>query len=216
MQGCSGKLPFFILLFSLLPETAVQSDPPPRPAYEMDFRVSTYFETGGVHVTDAHMIRHKRLVRFEPKSDEEEIHIFDYEEKIFYRVFPGEKIFFTHPISQMETVRAYQQGIIFDSRQTPLSKNKIKLKETEIQGHPSILYLIGKEIPSSPLKDEEKPGIHYSLVWEAQDLFNMPIKIADRAQDGTTTVIEFLNIKETRPDPSLFSPPDEFLHLSPF
>lgn len=216
MRVISGKLFYFISLICLLPEPAGPSEPLPRPAYEMDFRISTYLKSGEIHVSETRIIRHKRLVRFEPTADEEEVHIFDYDQKIFYRVFPGEKIFFTHPISRMETAWAYQQGIIFDSRQNPPSRNKIKLKETKIQGHPSILYLIGKEIPPSSPAEGDKPEFHYSLVWEAQDLSTMPIKIADRAPDGTITVIEFLNIVERTPDPSLFSPPGGFLHLSPF
>ena len=182
-----------------------------------DFRITTYLKSGSSHITQARITRLGKQVRFEPKPEGGEFHIYDYEHQRFYRIFPKDKIYFTVSLTQREITRAYQQGLLPADEPSPLQVQRIKLTETSIDGHPTILYLVGKKnTPSHQGKKKTPTTLHYSFVWEAQDLQNLPIRIVDTQADGTTTVIEYLNIREEETDLSLFSPSAEYQNLSPY
>jgi len=206
---------FFLSFFAFPPPLLSFSEKETQKATLMDFKITTYLASGGTNKSQAKITRWNKFVRFESIPEGEEFQIFDYENLIFYRVFPKENIYFSHIINQRELSRAYQQGILLANRPSPLQVQKIKIKETSIKNQAVTLYMVGKKTLEKQ-GENGAPPLHYSFVWEAKGLGNIPIRIADTRNDGTTTIIDFSNIRHEEVEPSLFQPPEDYLHLSPF
>lgn len=216
MRGYKINLIFlFLSFYAFSPPLLSFSEKETHKATLMDFKITTYLASGATNKSQAKITRWNKLIRFEPIPEGEEFQIFDYENLIFYRVFPKENIYFSHNINQRELSRAYQQGILLADRPSPLQVQKIKIKETSIKNQPVTLYMVGKKTLEKQ-GENGAPPLHYSFVWEAQGLGNMPIRIADTRSDGTTTIIDYSNIRHEEVKPSLFQPPEDYLHLSPF
>ncbi|HEX9757806.1 MAG TPA: hypothetical protein VGB26_08400 [Nitrospiria bacterium] len=211
MRGKIKTLIFFIHLTPFLfffPLSLSQTQDPI--ATVMNFKITTYLSNGGKNESQAKITRVNKSVRFEPLPQGEEFHIFDYDKLISYRVFPKDQIYFSTRMDQKEFSRAYQQGILPPENSSPLQVQKIKIKETSLNGHSATLYLIGKK------EGTESSALHYSFVWEAPGLGGLPVRIADTQRDGTTTIIDFINIREEEIKLSFLKPPKDYLHLNPF
>jgi hypothetical protein len=113
------------------------------------------------------------------------------DKKLSYLVYPG--------------MQAYAEMAIRDpDAAAPESDYKVELtelgKET-IDGHPCV--------KNKAVVTDKEGGKHESLVWNATDMKNFPIKIEQTERDVTVTML-FQDIKFGKPEASLFDPPADF------
>jgi hypothetical protein len=83
---------------------------------------------------------------------------------------------------------------------------KYKVETTEVgketfEGHPCVKNKI--------IVTDDKGKTHESLVWNATDLKQFPIKI-QTTEDGTKIMLLFKEIKLVKPDDAIFAPPPAF------
>ena len=180
-------------------------------AVTMDQKVKTYLKTGGYNESHSKITRYQKWVRQEPIPKGDEFHIYDYQKLIFYRIFPKDQIFFSHTLNPKEVTRAYRQGILPNLQTSSTPLQKIKLRNSIFNGLPVTLFIIGGKIPG-----KSKPAYHYSFLWESQEEPHFPLRMADTHRDGSTMIIEYLNIQQKEVDLSLFKPPNHYLHLNPY
>jgi hypothetical protein len=160
-------------------------------------------------------------VRFELLSEEEdviyqEVQLYDFEHLKMRRVFQNDKIFFQIELTEKNRVKAMQEGWIPWKDFPNTKRRKIKLKEDLVNDHPCILYLQERKIE---IPGGSKPPAHffeYSLVWEASDLKDLPVRIIYFLTNQRTVVVDYNNARLVDPEPTLFQPPEGFVDLSPF
>lgn len=100
---------------------------------------------------------------------------------------------------------AYLESESKDAESTDAA-GKYKVETTEvgketIDGHACVKNKI--------VVTDEKGKTHESLVWNATDLKNFPVKI-ETAEDGTKITMLFKDIKLAKPDDAIFAPPAGF------
>ncbi len=113
------------------------------------------------------------------------------DKKLNYLIYPG--------------LTAYVESEAKDAESTDAG-GKYKIETTEV----------GKEtfdgracVKNKIIVTDDKGKTHESLVWNATDLKNFPVKI-ETAEDGTKITMLFKDIKLTKPDDAAFAPPAAF------
>lgn len=177
----------------------------------MEQKVKTYLRTGGYNESRSKITRYQKWILHEPIPKGNEFQIYDYQNLIFYRVFPKDQIYFSHTLNPGEVTRAYRIGILPNLQNASIPIQKIKLKNYIFNGQATTLFIVGGEIPG-----KSKPSYHYSFLWESQKEPHFPIRMVDTHRDGSTMIIEYLNIQQKEVDLSLFKPPNQYLHLNPY
>jgi hypothetical protein len=100
---------------------------------------------------------------------------------------------------------AYIESESKDAESTDAA-GKYKVETTEVgketfDGHPCVKNKI--------IVTDDKGKTHESLVWNATDLKQFPVKI-ETSEDGTKITMLFKDIKLAKPDDSVFAPPTAF------
>src|SRR5262249_27860390 len=148
----------------------------------------------------------------------EDTFIYDYARRKQFRLIPSSKIYFETPIAPSGFIEAQREGWIPWQESSNIESKKIRLAETTFDGHPCLLYLEVKSLMSAEgSKRKKKPlAVGYSLLWEATDLENLPVRIVYTGPDYVTKIIEYRAARIEQADPALFRPPGDFRGLSPF
>lgn len=176
-----------------------------------NLNITTINRAGKESASEAKVYKLGKLVRIEPKgSNIGEVNLYDFEHLMELRVIYSDKIFFERRISRNFLLRAERDGF-YKPVDPDITIDKIRLKEDRFDNHPTILYLVVRslKIGGNVAKD-------YSMVWEATDLENIPVRIVYPLLGFSTVIVEYRNVAFEKLDPSLFQPPPEFLNLSPF
>ncbi len=109
------------------------------------------------------------------------------DKKTSYMIYPG--------------LKAYVAQALSESDSKPEASFKMEVKELgkeTVDGHPCI------KNQATVTDDEGKK--HESVVWNATDLKKFPVKIEQKT-DGLTSTIMFKNVKFSKPEASQFEPP---------
>lgn len=169
-------------------------------------------KAGKESVSAVKIYRLGKLVRYQSKAnDTGEVDIYDFDLLKEIRVIYADKIFFERKINRSFLIKA-ERDMFYEPVNPNVTIDKIRLKEDRFDNHPAILYLVVRTLK----KDEKSLIKDYSMVWEATDLNNIPVKIVYPQSDYSTVIVEYRNAKLEKLDPLLFQPPPEFLNLSPF
>jgi hypothetical protein len=150
--------------------------------------------------------------RLEPESGAgragyAEFHLYDFERKRFYRVFPDDRIYFDIELSTPLAVRAFVEG--WAPQPPEVAVRSIPLKDDDLDGVPARLALLERRVGTHPTPD-------YALVWTAVAPRRLPLRVI-YIQEGTRTVIvSYRNVESQAFDPGRFSIPEGFSNLSPF
>lgn len=198
-----------------------------------DFKIILQDRFGRLSSSEHHLYKAEMLVRIEPPSFQplgpnldgqkqagpsDEIYIYDYTKRKQYRLIPSGKIYFETVIPQSGLIEAHREGLV--SLQEPLNveTKKLKLAETIFDGHPCQLYLQIRSLMSGEGSKQKRKrlAVDYTLLWEAADLENLPVRILYTSPDYITKTIEYRNARIEQMDASLFQPPKDFRSLSPF
>jgi len=196
-----------------------------------DLKIILQDRFGRLSSSEHHLYKADKLVRIElppsqpsdpnpldGQSPSEEIYIYDYANRKQYRLIPARTIYFETVIPQSGLIEAQREGLV--SLQEPLNveTKKLKLAETIFDGHPCLLYLQIRSLMSGEGTKQKKKrlAVEYSLLWEAADLGNLPVRIVYTSPDYITKIIEYRNARIEQMDASLFQPPKDFRSLSPF
>lgn len=151
-------------------------------------------------------------------SGEEDVYLYDYVNRKQYRVIPSDKIYFETTLSQSGLAEAQRGGLMPLEEYPNVVVEKFKLSETTFDGHPCRLYLQVRSLMATEGSKQKKKrlAVEYTLLWEATDLGNLPVRIVYTAPDYITKIIEYRNVRIEPVDASLFQPPTGFPSLSPF
>ena len=115
------------------------------------------------------------------------------EQKLSYMAFPGLKAYFETEIPDTESAEA-------------TSKYKVattELAQETVDGHPCI--------KNKFIVTDDKGTNHESIVWNATDLNQFPVKL-ETTEQGQPITIFFKNVKLAKPDEAQFTPPTDFKH----
>lgn len=177
-----------------------------------NLRMTSINRAGKESVSEAKIYKLGKLVRYEPQgSNLGEVNIYDFEHLMELRVIYSDKIFFERRINRNFLLRAERDGF-YKPVDPDITIDKFRLKEDRFDNHPTILYLVVRSLKTG----EKNITKDYSMVWEATDLGNIPVRIVYPTLGFSTVIVEYMNASLERLDPSLFQPPPEFLNLSPF
>jgi hypothetical protein len=112
-------------------------------------------------------------------------------ERTTYMIYPGLKAYATLNLEQGTNAAA----------QVETKVERKELGKEPAMGHPCTKYKV-------IVTDAQGPQL--SIVWEADDLKNFPVKVQMATDEGTTITMQFKDIKFERPDPALFVPPSDY------
>lgn len=177
-----------------------------------DLYTTTINKAGKESISVAKIYLLGNRLRSESKeSSTGEFNIYDFELFKELRVVPQDSIFFERKITRSFLIKAEREGL-YKPDNPNVKIDRIRLKEDRTDNHPTVMYFVVRSMKTG----EKTVARDYSMVWEATDLGNMPIKIVYPASDFQTVIVEYRNITIDKLDPSLFLPPPDFLNLSPF
>ena len=199
-----------------------------------DLKIILQDRFGRLSSLEHHFYKAGRLVRIEPPPSSpvdpnlpdgqrptgpsEDIYIYDYTKRKQYRLIPSSNIYFETGIPPAGLIEAQREGWISLEESSNVETKKLKLAETTFDGHPCLLYLKVRSLMAAegPKQKRKRLAVEYSLLWEAADLENLPVRIVYTGPDFITKIIEYRNARIERMDAALFQPPKGFLGLSPF
>ncbi|MBI5747410.1 MAG: hypothetical protein HZA13_10470 [Nitrospirae bacterium] len=177
-----------------------------------DLYTTTINKAGKESISVAKIYRLGKRLRFESKeSRTEEVSIYDFDLLKEMRVVPQDRVFFERKITRSFLIKAEREGLYAPDNPN-IKIDRIRLKEDRTDNHPTVLYLVVRSMKTGV----QTVARDYSMVWEATDLGNVPIKIVYPMSDFSTVIVEYRNVTMDKLDPSLFLPPPDFLSLSPF
>jgi hypothetical protein len=110
------------------------------------------------------------------------------DKKVTYMVYPGLQAYVENALPESEAA-------------TPASDYKIEtteLAKETVDGHPCV--------KNKTVVTDSKGDKHESIVWNASDLKNFPIKI-EQTEEGHAMTMLFKDIKLAKPEASVFDPP---------
>ena len=169
----------------------------------MDGRATT--TTTRLYLADA-------KARLEPDSGSgragyAEFHLYDFERKRFYRVFPDDRIYFDIELSTPLAVRAFVEG--WAPQPPEVTVRSIPLKDDDLDGVPARLALVERRVGKHPTPD-------YALVWTAVAPRRLPLRVMYMQEGTRTVIVSYRNVESQAFDPGRFSIPEGFSNLSPF
>jgi hypothetical protein len=236
-----GTIRLFLGLFLLTAHSAIGSDSSGDSASRertdigltADLRIILQDRSGRSSNSEHRFYKSGMLVRIEPPpagpadpnlpdgqkqaAAADDVYIYDYAKRKQYRLIPSSKIYFETTIAASGFIEAQREGWIPWQESSNIEAKKIKLAETTFDGHPCQLYLEVKSLMSTEGSKRKKPlAVEYSLLWEATDLENLPVRIVYTGPDYVTKIIEYRAARMQKADPALFRPPGDFRGLSPF
>jgi hypothetical protein len=202
-------------------ESSVQTTPQPGTGFTADFTSKMIFNNKEQTILSGKLYTLPPRVRFEPHSEEEdeaygEVQLYDFEDQKMRRVFFDDKIFFQIDLTERNRFKAMLEGWIPWKDLPNTKRRKIKLKEDLVNGHPCILYLQERKIEAPADKKSSFTFLEYSLIWEAADLKELPVRVIYFLPNQRTVVVDYKNARLSDMDPTFFQPPEGFLNLSPF
>jgi len=115
------------------------------------------------------------------------------DKKVTYTVYPGLQAYVEMPLRDSDAAEA----------QSDFKVETAELGKETVDGHPCV--------KNRAVVTDKEGRKHESLVWNATDLKNFPIRIEQTEQDTTMTML-FKEIELSEPDVSLFDPPTDFKH----
>ncbi len=189
-----------------------QTPPEPIPVLAAEMEQTVLTPDGHSATTTATLLIAGSTVRVEPESSSgrtgyAEYHLYDFERKRLYRVFPDDRIYFDLVLSVPLAVRAFVEG--WAPAPPEISVRAIPLKDDEIDGRPARLSLVERRVG-------RRPSLDYALVWNAVESQRLPIRVI-YTQDGTrTVVVTYRHIENRSVDHGWFVVPEGFSNLSPF
>ena len=177
-----------------------------------DLHTTIIDKTGKESVSEAKIYILGKRVRFESKAGNTgEVSIYDFDLLKEMRVVSQDRIFFERRITRSFLIKAEREGLYMPDNPN-IKIDRIRLKEDRTDNHPTVLYLVVRSMKTG----EKTVARDYSMVWEATDLGNIPIRIVYPMSDFSTIIVDYRNATMEKLDPSLFLPPPDFLNLSPF
>jgi len=136
-----------------------------------------------------------------------EFHLYDFERKRFYRVFPDDRIYFDIELSTPLAVRAFVEG--WAPQPPEVTVRSIPLKDDDLDGVPARLALVERRVGKHPTPD-------YALVWTAVAPRRLPLRVMYMQEGSRTVIVSYRNVESQAFDPGRFSIPEGFSNLSPF
>ena len=113
------------------------------------------------------------------------------DKQVNYLVYPGLTAYVETESKEAESTDAVSKYKV----------NATEVAKETLEGHPCVKHKI--------IVTDDKGKTHESLVWNATDLKQFPIKI-ETAEDGTKITMRFKDIKLAKPDEAIFAPPAAF------
>jgi hypothetical protein len=184
----------------------------PVPVLAADMEQTVLTPDGHSTTTTTKLFIAGSTVRVEPdtgsgRTGYAEYHLYDFEHKRVYRVFPDDRIYFDLTLTAPLAIRAFVEG--WAPAPPEIRVRAIPLKDEEVEGRPARLSLVERRVG-------KRPSLDYALVWNAVEPERLPIRVI-YTQDGTrTVVVRYRNIENQFVDPGWFVVPEGFLNLSPF
>jgi hypothetical protein len=214
-----------------LNQNSLSSTPPdsnqdrlPGPAgltgMKADRRIILQDRFGRLSSSERKLYRAGMQVRMEPLKPglHEDIYIYDYAKLKQYRVIPSDKVYFESNLGRSEVAEAQRDGLIPVEKYSDILVEKENLAETTFDEHPCRLMLQVRSLlaPKGSKEAKKRLAVDYTLLWEATDLNNQPVRIVYTSPDFITKIIEYRNARIEQMDASLFQPPKDYPRLSPF
>ena len=140
-----------------------------------------------------------------------ELTLFDYENKMEYRLYEGDHIYFEVILQDTLFYKARREGLIPAEEREGVDVTRISLGKTVWDNHPCEIIL---KIRTA--KRQDNLISDYTLIWEALDLEQMPVKVAYYRTNRVLVIVEYLNAHQQTFDPSYFEVPKGFLALEQY
>jgi hypothetical protein len=131
------------------------------------------------------------VARLKSMGMEKLIHISRPDNKVGYTIYPGLQAYAELPIMDPAS----------DKPESELKMTTTELGKETFDSHPCI--------KNKAVVTDSEGKEHESVLWNATDLKKFPIKIEQKEQGMTTTMI-FKDVNLAKPDASLFDPPSSF------
>lgn len=145
------------------------------------------------------------------------IRIYDFGKKKLYTIMLNVKLYLEQDIT------ADKDFIMFEpppdkkySSGKELKVEKKKKGEDVIEGHPSTVYEVTLIKRADKKTGKEEQLLEKYLLWEADDLNNIPVKYEFELSGESRKVIEYVNVRTDAIEPSLFAIPEGYKAISPF
>jgi hypothetical protein len=199
-----------------LPATAQVSPPAASDATAVvaaDIEQTVLTPDGRATTTTTRLYLADTKARLEPESGAgragyAEFHLYDFERKRFYRVFPDDRIYFDIELSTPLAVRAFVEG--WAPQPPEVTVRSIPLKDDDLlDGVPARLALVERRVGTHPTPD-------YALVWTSVAPRRLPLRVMYMQEGTRTVIVSYRNVESQAFDPGRFSIPEGFSNLSPF
>ncbi len=145
------------------------------------------------------------------------IRIYDFKKKKLYTIMLNVKLYLEQDIT------AEKDFIMFEpppDKKYPFGKElkveKTKRGKDNIEGHETTVYEVKVIRKAEKGRDKEDQVIEKYLLWEADDIDNIPVKYEIDLPTDSKKIIEYSEIKTGVIEPSLFAIPEGYKAISPF
>jgi hypothetical protein len=204
-----------VVLAGCLPATAQVSPPAAADATVVvaaDIAQTVLTPDGRATTTTTRLYLADAKARLEPESGSgragyAEFHLYDFERKRFYRVFPDDRIYFDIELSTPLAVRAFVEG--WAPQPPEVTVRSIPLKDENLDGVPARLALVERRVGKHPMPD-------YAFVWTAVEPRRLPLRVMYMQEGTRTVIVSYRDVESPALDPGRFSIPEGFSNLSPF
>ncbi len=198
-----------------LPATAQGSPPAASDATAVvtaDIEQTVVTPDGRATTTTTRLYLADAKARLEPESGSgragyAEFHLYDFERKRFYRVFPDDRIYFDIELSTPLALRAFVEG--WAPQPPEVTVRSIPLKDEDLDGVPARLALVERRVGKHSMPD-------YALVWTAVAPRRLPLRVMYMQEGTRTVIVSYRDVESPALDPGRFSIPEGFSNLSPF
>ena len=113
------------------------------------------------------------------------------EKRVSYHVYPGMEAYVEEPLRNPESTKA----------ESDYTYETTKLGKETFDGHPCLKNKV--------VATDKEGATHESIVWNATDLKDFPIRIESVETHSTNTMV-FRNVKFSKPDAAEFEPPASY------
>ncbi len=143
-------------------------------------------------------------VRIEQEKSNE-IFLYDFDQSLEFRLFPGDQIYFEKPLPISKRIRGIKEKWIPITQ--GFQETKILFRDDEINGIPAKLFFV-------TLKKNGQSA--YFFRWVSADKNATPLRVIYHGSARETIIVDFTPIKEQSISPDFFKPPKNYLSLNPF
>ncbi len=194
------------------PPAAAEPAKPKPPSLVAELTTVLIDRAGHTSQSTARLFRLGNKVRIEShRTNPIEVAVYDYDILKQFRIYEDDRMFFENQIPESVYARALREGLVSAADGLEIEYERIPLRSDMFDGHPTQIVLQLRWV-----KGKRDGGVDYTLLWEAEDLNRIPLRIAYHLPNYGLRIVEYHSVRIEPVDETLMKTPRGFVSMSPY